>query len=210
MRTRIVATLGIAGLALSPAGCVSLKRTPQAQFFVLRSLAEPPAAAAGAIGQVGVLPVRLPGYLDRTQLVTEMGNDRVAIDEYARWAELLPPAVSRIVAENLAILLPETRVLRYPWRADEPLRCRVAVDLRVLAPQGDGTVRLEGHWALLPRADEGPLVLRPVALRRGPLPVGKEGMAPGPAVEAMSQLLAELSGEIAAGVRALPAESVPK
>ncbi len=114
------------------------------------------------------------------------------------------------MAENLAILLPETRVLQYPWRADAPLRCRVAVDLRVLAPHGDGTVRLEGRWALLPEAEEAPLVIRPVALRRGPVPVGKQGIASGPAVEAMSQLLADLSLEIAAGVRALPAETARK
>lgn len=210
MRTQIVAALGIAGLALGAPGCVSLKRTPEAQFFVLRSLAEPPAAPGGAAGQVGVLAVRLPGYLDRTQLVTELGNDRVTIDEYTRWAELLPPAVTRTVADNLAVLLPETRVLQYPWRSDEPVRCRVAVDLRVLAPQGDGTVRLEGRWALLPAAEERPLVLRSVSFRRGPLPVGKHGIASGSAVEAMSELLVDLSREIAAGVRALPAESVRK
>ena len=210
MRTLIVATVGTVALGLGPVGCVSLKRTPEAQFFVLRSLAEPPASPAGAAGQVGVLPVRLPGYLDRAQLVTEMDDHRLAIDEYARWAELLPPAVTRTVAENLAILLPETRVLQYPWRAHEPLRCRVAVDLRVLAPQGDGTVRLEGRFALLPEAEERPLVIRPVALRRGPLPVGKQGIASGPAVEAMSELLADLSLEIAAGVRALPADGVRK
>lgn len=210
MRTRIVAALGIAGVALGPAGCSPFKRTPNAEFFVLRSLAEPPAVPAGATGPVGVLPVRMPGYLDRSQIVTDMGGDRLAIHEYARWAELLTPAVTRTLAENLAILLPETRVLQYPWRADALLRCRVAVDLRALTPQGDGTVRLEGRWALLPAGEERPLVLHPVALRRGPLPVGKEGMEPGPAVEAMSQLLAELSGQIAAGVRALPADGVPK
>lgn len=120
--------------------------------------------------------------------------------------ELLPPAVTRTVVENLAILLPETRVLRYPWRADAPLLCRVAVDLRMLAPQGDGTVRLEGRWSLLAPTEERPLVLRPVALRRGPLPVGKQGIAAGPAVEAISELLADPSREIAAGVRALPGE----
>jgi hypothetical protein len=209
MRTRIVAALGVAGLVLGPVGCVSLKRTPEAQFYVLRSLAEPPPAQAGAGGQVGVLAVRLPGYLDRAQLVTELDDHRLRIDEYARWAELLPSAVTRTVAENLAILLPETRVLQYPWRAHEPLRCRVAVDLRVLAPQGDGTVRLEGRWSLLPEGEEGPLVIRPVALRRGPLPVGTQGIASGPAVEAMSELLADLSREIAAAVRALPAGRGP-
>jgi uncharacterized protein len=207
MRTRIVVALGVVGLSLGPVGCVSLKRTPEARFYVLRALAEPPEAPApGPGGLVGVLRVRLPGYLDRPQLVTETGGDRVAIDEYSRWAELLPPAVTRTLADNLAILLPESRVVSYPWRASEPVRCRVAVELQVLAPHSDGTVRLEGRWALLPAASARPLVQRPVGLRRGPVPIGKQGPEPGAAVEAMSQLLAELGREIAAGVRALPAE----
>ena len=69
MRTRLSAFVGLAGLVLV-AGCVSLKRTPEARFFVLQSLAQP--AAQGRqepIGIVGVEAVRLPGHLDRPQLV---------------------------------------------------------------------------------------------------------------------------------------------
>jgi uncharacterized lipoprotein YmbA len=206
MRTRIVAVLGIAFAILALPGCAPFKRSPDARFFVLRPLAEPPspAAPAAADGLVGVLPVHVPGYLDRPQLVTELGADQVRVDEYARWAEPLPTAVTRTVAENLAILLPEDRVVRYPWPAAESMRCRVSVELRVLAAQGDGSVRLEGRWALLPKDEETPLVLRPLSLRRGPLPVGPRGVEPAAGVEAMSELLADLSREIAAGVRALP------
>jgi uncharacterized lipoprotein YmbA len=131
----------------------------------------------------------------------------VRVDEYARWAEPLPAAVTRTVAENLAILLPEDRVVRYPWRAGESTRCRVSVELRALAAQGDGSVRLEGRWALLPDEEEKPLVLRPLSLRRGALPVGPRGVDPAAGVEAMSGLLADLSREIAAAVRALPADA---
>jgi uncharacterized lipoprotein YmbA len=212
MRRRFVAVFGVAVLTLGLPGCAPFKRTPEARFFVLRSLAEPPAALTSAprTGLVGVLSVRLPGYLDRPQLVTEMGADQVKVDEYARWAEPFPAAVTRTLAENLAILLPEDRVVRYPWPVSESTPWRVSVELRVLAPQGDGTVRLEGRWALLPDDSERPLVHRPISLRRGPLPVGPRGVEPAAGVEALSELLADLSREIAGGVRALPPEDAPK
>jgi uncharacterized lipoprotein YmbA len=209
MHTRIVPVAGVVVFTLGLGACVPFKRTPEARFFVLRSLVETPAApaSAGGGGLVGVLPVHLPGYLDRPQIVTEIGTEEVRVDEYARWAEPLPAAVTRTLAENLALLLPESRVVRYPWPAGESTRCRVSVELRALAAQGDGSVRLEGRWALLPNDEETPLVLRPLSLRRGPLPVGPKGVDAAAGVEAMSELLADLSREIAAGVRALPADT---
>ncbi len=208
MRARIVAVVGVVVVTVGLGACAPFKRTPEARFYVLRSLIEPPAAPAPTEvgGPVGVLPVRLPGYLDRPQLVTEMALDQVKVDEYARWAEPLPAAVTRTLTENLAILLPESHVVRYPWPAGRSMRCRVSVDLRVLAAQGDGWVRLEGRWALLPDDEEAPLVLRPLSLRRGPLPVGPRGVDPAAGVEAMSELLADLSRQIAVAVQALPAD----
>jgi uncharacterized lipoprotein YmbA len=208
MRAQTVAVAGVVVFAIGLGACALFKRTPEARFYVLQALVEPPAASAPAAagGLVGVLPVRLPEYLDRPQLVTEIGAEQVRVDEYARWAEPLPAAVTRTLAENLALLLPESRVVRYPWPAGESMRCRVSVELRALAAQGDGWVRLEGRWALLPDGEETPLVLRPARLRRGPLPVGPRGVDPAAGVEAMSQLLADLSRQIAAGVQALPAD----
>ena len=206
MRAQIAAVVGAVVFTIGLGACAPFKRTPEARFYVLQALVEPPAAPVAAGRLVGILPVRLPGYLDRPQLVTEMAADRVRVDEYARWAEPMPAAVTRTVAENLAILLPESRVVRYPWPAGESMRCRVSVELRALGAQADGWVRLEGRWALLPDDGETPLVLRPLSLRRRPLPVGPGGVDPAGAVEAMSELLADLSRQIAAAVQALPAD----
>jgi uncharacterized protein len=206
MRARIVAALMLASCASGVLGCVSLKRTPEARFFVLRSLVEPQAVASTATPEafVGVLPARLPGYLDRPQLVTELAGGGVSVDEYARWAEPFPEAVTRTLAENLAALLPEDRVVPYPWAPGAKARCRVSVELSAFAARDDGSARLEGRYALLPEDEEDPLVQRPVRLKRGPLPVSPTGVEPAATAEAMSELLAELSREIAASVRALP------
>ena len=207
MRARAALPFLAAALILG-AGCVSLKRTPEARFFVLHSVAQPPASPAGDVrrGFVGVMPVRLPGHLDRPQLVTWTAPGELRIDEFLRWGEPLDTGFTRTLAENLATLLPEHSVARSPWRSSAVLRCRVITDLRVFGLQANGEVRLDGRWALLPAKGEQPLARGSASLSRGPLATGPTGVDPGAEVEAMSELVAELSREIAAAVRALPDE----
>jgi len=210
MRMRLIVIAGAAATVLVPAGCVSLKRTPEARFFVLRSLAEPPEAPVrpSPARLVGVLPVHVPGHMERPQLVTWTGPGELRIDEYLRWAEPIDAAVTRTLAENLDALLPAHSVIRSPWPAAVTPFCRARVALRVFGLQESGEVRLEGRWALLPGKGERPLVYRSTSLRRGPLPAGPGGVDAAAGVEAMSALLADLAKEIASAVEALPAERV--
>ena len=135
-------------------------------------------------------------------MVTWTAPGELKVDEFVRWGEPLDTGVTRTMVENLAALLPQDRVVRAPWPAARALRCRVAIDVTVFGAQPDGEVHLEGRWALLPPQGERPLARAPFKLRRDrPASAGA-----GPSVEAMSELLADLSREIAAGVRALPAE----
>jgi uncharacterized lipoprotein YmbA len=209
-RSRLAVAVAAAALAALPA-CVSLKRTPEARFFVLRALAEPPAApeAASAPGLVGLHPVSLPDYLERPQLITWVASGELRLDEYLRWAEPLDAGLHRTLAANLEALLPETRVVRAPWPSSARLGVRVRVELQRFGPQAGGEALLEGRYAVLPAEGERPLVARPVSLTRGPLASGPSGTEAGAGVEAMSELVADLAREIAAALRSLPAESHP-
>jgi len=210
MRTRLPALLAILSLASGPSGCV-LKRTPNARFFALRSVAEATAeqaAPADAI-LVGVLPVLLPGHLERPQVVTWAGPGEVRIDEFLRWAEPLDAAVGRVVAENLGSLLPTHRVIRAPWPGATPLRCRVRLELARFGPQANGDVALAVRWILLPERSERPYVARSWSARRTPVRTTQTDADVSAAIEAMSGLLADLSREIAAAIVALP-EPAPR
>ena len=210
MRTRLCATLGLAALVLATVGCVSLKRTPEARFFVLQSTVEPPATAQEPGAIVGVERVLLPGHLDRPQIVTWSGPNEMRTDEFLRWGEPLQEGITRTLTEDLAGLLPDHQLVRRPWSGRTQTRCRVQVALRTFGLQRDGTVRLEGQYRLLP--DKGALayVLRPVSLSEGPLPVPVDEEAPpDPGVEAMNRLLESLSRQIAEAIRALPPEEKP-
>lgn len=207
MHTRRIAALTLAGLTVFSWGCVTLKRTPPARFFVLRSLVPPAPAASEAPtpeGFLAVLPVRIPGALDRSQLVSWTTATEVRLDEFARWAEPLGEGVTRTLAEDLAALRLRDRVLRVPWPASVSLRCRVATELRVFGVQPNGEVRLEADYALLAPKEEHVLARGSFSSSRA-MAAGAGGRAGSPdaSVDAMSQLLAELAKRISTAIEDL-------
>lgn len=197
--------VALCGVALGLWGCVTLKRTPEARFFYLRALAPPGGGAAALEGTplLAVMTARLPGPLERPQLVTEVAPGELRVDEFLRWAEPLEAGVTRALAENLANLLPHYRVVRFPWRARVEPRWRLMVELSDFGLHGRSEVRLVGRWALLPLGREGARFARPVDLRRTTSLTGDPGVDAGASVEVMSALLAQLSAEIATAVHGL-------
>jgi uncharacterized lipoprotein YmbA len=191
-RRAALGLLAPAALALA-AGCVRLRRTPEARFFVLRATI-PPAplpAEAQRSEAIGLAAVRVPAHLERPQLVTMTGPSELHLDEYRRWAEPLDQGVARTLLENLSALLPGARVLRSPWPASAAPGRRVVVELRRFGPAGDGEVRLAGEVSVLAGGEERVLVRRPVSLRRELAADPRQ--QPGAAVDAMSELVADLA-----------------
>ncbi len=99
------------------AACAS---SPETHFYALSGV--PPASApakAGAVTryQIAIGPLTLPNSVDRAQLVTQPSAHRVELYENHRWAESLKTEIPRIVAQNLAIRLPDTQVAAYPQYA---------------------------------------------------------------------------------------------
>ena len=187
------------------AGCVPLKRSPEARLFALRPVAErsaPPASSATGLGIVGVLPVSLPGILERPQLVSWSAPGEVHIDEFLRWGEPLDASVQRVLAEDLETLLPSQRVIHSPWARSTSVQCRVRVELVRFGLQPGGEVALSGRFVVLPAQSERALLTGDVELRRDP---GRADA--GRAVEAMSSLLADMAAQVAQAIGALPPDT---
>ncbi len=186
-------------------GCVPLRRTPEPRFFALRPVAEPPASPASnaaGFGIVGVLPVSLPGFLERPQLVAWSAPGEVRVDEFLRWAEPLDASVQRVLTDDLETLFASRRVIRSPWARSTTVQCRVRAELVRFGLQPGGEVALSGRFVVLPAQSERPLQSRDVELRRDP-----RRADPGSAVEAMSALVADLAVEIAKAIGTLPMET---
>ena len=86
-----------------------------------------PRAGRGPV--VGVGPVTIPGYLDRAAIVVRAAGDEVRLSEDHRWAESLKDGVARVVAENLAGMIPTDAIAVYPWKTPWAIQYRVAMEI---------------------------------------------------------------------------------
>lgn len=191
---RIAAVLlGAVLLAGGAAGCGG--RGAETRFYVLAPM--PGAAAPAADGRpvtIGVGPVRLPGYVDRGQIVTRRGAEQIDLAELDRWGEPLADAIPRILTENLATLMPAERFAQFPWLGSRQIQYQVAIDITRLDGPLGGAIVLESRWRIIgpERKDLGER--RFVASE----PAGAATYSA--QVAAMSRALAALSRDIASGL----------
>jgi uncharacterized lipoprotein YmbA len=187
-------TLGLCLMALG--GCAS---TQAARFYVLSALPGGGTASPGAAAErglaIGVGPVTLPKYLDRPQIVTFTSPYALNVAEFDRWAEPLESTFVRVLAENLALLLPTARLLVFPWPGSTRLDHQVTVEVSDFSGQLGGESSLMARWSLLRGEGQEALVSRRSRFRAPAGAPGYEAM-----VAAMSQTVADLSRDIAAAI----------
>jgi uncharacterized protein len=97
---------------------------------------------------VGVGPVEMPQYLDRTQIVTRATANRLETSENHQWAEPLRNSVSRVLVVTLARDLDSNRVYLVPRRIRTALDYRVEVDIGRLDGALGEAVVLGARWSI--------------------------------------------------------------
>lgn len=198
MRTAIPSALVLAIVAvLGTAGCIRIggRPSPATQHYVLSPVVEAPsndAASPASPLVVGVGPVSLPAYLDRPQMVIRPAPDRIEVTEFAQWGEPLRNGVARVVAVNLARLLPESRVVTFPWRSTEEIGYQIVLDIGQMDGPAGGSVALDARWRVLDRS--GSEVAAHVSRLSEPAGTGTTAAA-------VSRALGALSHEIAQKLR---------
>lgn len=188
----------VVALTLILGGCV-FRQSRHAQTFVLDAIVPPGSPSSAPAAVLGVQRVTVPGWLDRPQITGRGTQGQVVADEYARWGEPVAKGIQRVVAENLAALLPERRLVMAPFAPNVPVPQRVDLTIVEAARQADGSVLVTARWALL-AAGDAPLVQARSSHSARPTAAGASGT-----VAASNEALAALSREIAQAVRSLPA-----
>jgi hypothetical protein len=197
-----IITLALSLLAL--AGCVNLGGGTQqtTKFYVLNSLY----SAKGDIDTmrttdetiIGVGPVKIPEYVNRPQIITRTSNNELEVAPFARWAESLESNLSRVVAENLTVLLSTDRVLVYPWKGTVTVDYQVALDVTRFDGVLGGPVSMRARWTVL--GDNGKELL---SRKLSSLSTSADADSYENLVAAQSQLLADLSRQIAEEIKGL-------
>ncbi|WP_428560539.1 MAG: PqiC family protein [Solidesulfovibrio sp. DCME] len=114
MRRTLAVPAALAAALLLLAGC---GKSAPTHFYSLSSApaAQKDQAPSGPCLSVGVGPVDFPAYLDRSQIVTRTGANRMQLAEFDQWIETPRENFQRILTENLAGLVCAKPLVTYPW-----------------------------------------------------------------------------------------------
>ena len=133
-------------LALAVTGCslpAQLKSSPAVRYYVLSSPL--PASSSTESAGIGVLPVTLPGYLTRQQIVLRDADGiNITINEYDRWGESLGQGISRVLCDALAV----HGIPALPLRTGAKVTDKLMLDVRRLDGPLEGNVTLDVVWRL--------------------------------------------------------------
>jgi len=190
--------------AVMSGGCVNLGGGTQqtTKFYVLNSLysSEEPLESQTAKDDlaIGVGPVQLPQYVNRPQIVTRTSRNELEVAVFARWGEPLEENFSRVLAENLTILLGTDRVAVYPWKRTKPIDYQVVLEVPRFDGMLGGEVSMRVRWNVMGEHGKEVLVKKYSSFSERAESQGYEAL-----VAAQSRMLAQLSRQMAEAIQAI-------
>ncbi len=131
-------------LAALVAGCAS---SAPPRYYMLNPVSAP-GTAPQANFSVSVGPVSVPAFIDRQQIVTRTGPNRVHIDEFERWASPLKENIGRVVVQDLVSLLGTSRVTLFPETSAAGSSYRAVIDIMRFDSELGKSATLDAGWTV--------------------------------------------------------------
>ena len=153
-----------------------------------------PAESDGASRLViGLGPLSLPDYLDRPNIVTRTGPNRLEVNDGRRWAGTLQSEVLRALAANLEAMTGAEQVILFPWDVDVEPDLRFRIRIQTFEGKLGDRVRLQADWSMAPGDPDQPVVRRIAQIEEGVRGDDYEAltMAMGRALTLLSRQMAE-------------------
>ena len=204
MSRLIPAAIMVGFVILFSGGCNSFSPKPDpSRFFTLSAIPVGDGAQASDPTDrekisLGIGPVKFPGYLDRQEIVVRSAQNRFQVSEYERWAEPLDENFTRVLSQNLAILLQTDWVVPYPWLNSRKPNFQIEIEVLHFEPNAARDVELAARWLVIDGRNKQPLNLKESRLTRHVNQRSTEA-----SVAALSDAVADLSREIADAVTAI-------
>jgi uncharacterized lipoprotein YmbA len=188
----------IAVLLLS--GCIS-RSAPKVTYYSLMAmeqLGETGTLTSLPEVRLGIGPISIPDSLKRSQIATRQQGNQYVFAEFNRWAGVLERDMTSVLGDNLGQLLGVDKVAFFPWLHHFKPTYRVMVDVIQFDGALDGEAVLSARWAIAD-ADGKDFLAGKKSVYRQPLADASFAAL----IKAQSQLLAELSKEVAGEIVAL-------
>ncbi len=142
-RSHFLRSLG----ALAALFCLAACGGASQQFY--RLSAEPAAAAHARTSlSLGVGPVSLPAYLDRSEIVFQSAPNEFQVPPNVSWAGPLQDNIASVLARDLQEQLGAPEIATYPWPAGRSPSRQVALDIRQFHGISGSDAILETAWRI--------------------------------------------------------------
>ena len=141
---------------------------------------------------IGIGPVTFSDQLDRPAIVTQTGKNQININEFHRWAGSLQQNFTRVMTQNLAILLKTDQVMARPWERYFKPNIRITVDIQKFGGQLGEFAELDTTWIIIEEGKDVEAVVHRSAIKEAVTDESYEAL-----VAAQSRALASLCEEIA-------------
>jgi uncharacterized lipoprotein YmbA len=152
-------------LLLSLAACIGGATSPS-QFYMLEPITgiELKRSVGAAQKPVIILKsVRIPYYVDRPQIVTATAKNAYHLSELNRWAEALDHNISRVLAQNLTLLVPAEVLFSKNSNTVERTSFRLSINILEFHADPQGQAGLTAQWQIT--RDDGTVLNRQVSYR---------------------------------------------
>ena len=159
-----------------------------------------PLADLNDIG-IEVGPVRMAMYLDRSDVVIRNSQNEIEVAEFAVWGGPLQENFSRVLAENLSLLLNTKKVGIFPGTKIKFFDYNVVVSVTRFDGRPGDRAHLRARWALLGKKRKNMLHQEHSVLSQPTKNDSIEAM-----VAAQSQTVVDFSHEIAKAINKLVEE----
>ena len=181
------------------AGCAS---TQTSRFYTLSAMdvssSSLPQAESGMDVAIGVGPIKIADYLDRSEVVTRDKQNGIQISEFDRWAGQLKDSFMGVLSENLSLLLSTDQVVLYPWRSSIPIDYKIEVEVIQFDGEPSAGATLVARWIILEGGSKKVLLMR-----RSKITESVSASDYSAVVAAQSRLLVSLSREISSQIKDL-------
>ncbi|MGD9245946.1 MAG: PqiC family protein [Desulfobacterales bacterium] len=146
----LITTVILGAVMVILAGCASYSQP--SKFYVLNVMPQLEATAQVTTGDADILmgigPITLPAYLNRSHIVTRTGENELKISEFHLWAEPLKDNIARVMMESLSRLLNTNQIVTYPWRTSSRVAYQITLDVTRFDVGSDGHAQLDVYWTV--------------------------------------------------------------
>ncbi len=193
MRPLLYAT---ALLALTASSCL-MRSQDDRSYYAFSSTSARPLTSQPSL-RARVRSVSVPGYLERTELVSRNGRNQLKVYDHDLWGESLDKEIARNIAASLRHLLGSSQIVALDSRLTDHDSSR-AIDIEISRFERDprGMVVLTGLYAITPIGSKTPGPNRSFNITAPISPTGPQEDPKANTVAAMNSCLNQLSGRVA-------------